>query len=249
MVSGGFDPQPTGVFSYSSLEGGHVPLTQLEGFWDTAQEEGDSLADALRYFSADDDKATDFGSALHRLCQLSFIESPEKASDQLECIAKTYQVADVQRLTAAFERWLGSAACKRAQAAQQCLPEHSFAVPFGNTDQVLEGAFDLLCVERCGAQENGEQTTGALEQKRAYVVDYKTGGKATETPQELHEKHGLQACCYAYALLNSGFDAVDMDFVRVEQADPQGADTLQTVSFHFEQSDLARIEGIIAAQC
>ena len=249
VVSGGFDPQPTGVFSYSSLEGGHVPLTQLEGFWDTAQEEGDSLADALRYFSADDDKATDFGSALHRLCQLSFIESPEKASDQLECIAKTYQVADVQRLTAAFERWLGSAACKRAQAAQQCLPEHSFAVPFGNTDQVLEGAFDLLCVERCGAQENGEQTTGALEQKRAYVVDYKTGGKATETPQELHEKHGLQACCYAYALLNSGFDAVDMDFVRVEQADPQGADTLQTVSFHFEQSDLARIEGIIAAQC
>ena len=226
-----------------------MPLTQLEGFWDTAQEEGDSLADALRYFSADDDKATDFGSALHRLCQLSFIESPEKASDQLECIAKTYQVADVQRLTAAFERWLGSAACKRAQAAQQCLPEHSFAVPFGNTDQVLEGAFDLLCVERCGAQENGEQTTGALEQQRAYVVDYKTGGKATETPQELHEKHGLQACCYAYALLNSGFDAVDMDFVRVEQADPQGADTLQTVSFHFEQSDLARIEGIIAAQC
>ena len=249
VVSGGFDPQPTGVFSYSSLEGGHVPLTQLEGFWDTAQEEGDSLADALRYFSADDDKATDFGSALHRLCQLSFIESPEKASDQLECIAKTYQVADVQRLTAAFERWLGSAACKRARAAQRCLPEHSFAVPFGNTDQVLEGAFDLLCVEGCGAQENSEQTTGAPEQKRAYVVDYKTGGKASETSQELHEKHGLQACCYAYALLNCGFDVVDMDFVRVEQADPQGADTLQTVSFHFEQSDLARIEGIIAAQC
>ena len=244
VVAGGFDPQPTGVFSYSSLEGGHVPLTQLEGFWDTAQEEGDSLADALRYFSADDDKATDFGSALHRLCQLAFVVSPEKASDQLECIAKTYQVADAQRLTAAFERWLGSAACKRAQAAQQCLPEHSFAVPFGNTDQVLEGAFDLLCVEGCSARAT--ETPG---QKRAYVVDYKTGGKASETPQELHEKHGLQACCYAYALLNCGFDAVDMDFVRVEQADPQGSDTLQTVSFHFEQSDLARIEGIIAAQC
>ena len=249
VVSGGFDPQPTGVFSYSSLEGGHVPLAQLEGLWDTAQEEGDSLADALRYFSADDDKATDFGSALHRLCQLSFVESPEKASDQLECIAKTYQVADVQRLTAAFGRWLGSAACQRAQAAQQCLPEHSFAVPFGNTDLVLEGAFDLLCVEGRNAQGGGVSATETPEQKRAYVVDYKTGGKASETPQELHEKHGLQACCYAYALLNSGFDAVDMDFVRVEQADPQGADTLQTVSFHFEQSDLARIEGIIAAQC
>ena len=248
VVAGGFDPRPTGVFSYSSLEGEHVPLTQLEGLWDTAQEEGDSLADALRYFSADDDKATDFGSALHRLCQLSFIESPEKASDQLECIAKTYQVADVQRLTAAFERWLGSAACKRARAAQQCLPEHSFVVPFGNTDQVLEGAFDLLCVEGCGVQENSEQTTGAPKWQRAYVVDYKTGGKAAETPQELHEKHGLQACCYAYALLNCGFDAVDMDFVRVEQADPQGSDTLQTVLFRFDQSDLARIEGIIAAQ-
>ena len=244
VVAGGFDPQPTGVFSYSSLEGGHVPLTQLEGLWDTAQEEGDSLADALRYFSADDDKATDFGSALHRLCQLAFVVSPEKASDQLECIAKTYQVADAQRLTAAFERWLGSAACKRAQAAQQCLPEHSFAVPFGNTDQVLEGAFDLLCVEGCSARAT--ETPG---QKRAYVVDYKTGGKASETPQELHEKHGLQACCYAYALLTCGFASVDMDFVRVEQADPQGSDTLQTVSFHFEQSDLARIESIIAAQC
>ena len=248
VVAGGFDPQPTGVFSYSSLEGGHVPLTQLEGFWDTAQEEGDSLADALRYFSADDDKATDFGSALHRLCQLSFIESSEKAFDQLECVAKTYQVADVQRLTAAFERWLGSAACKRAQAAQQRFPEHSFAVPFGNTDQALEGAFDLLCVEGCGAQGSGMSSTEAPEQKRAYVVDYKTGGKASERPQELHEKHGLQACCYAYALLTCGFDAVDMDFVRVEQADPQGADTLQTVSFRFGQSDLARIEGIIAAQ-
>ena len=112
------------------------------------------------------------------------------------------------------------------------------------TDQVLEGAFDLLCVEGCSARAT--ETPG---QKRAYVVDYKTGGKASETPQELHEKHGLQACCYAYALLNCGFDAVDMDFVRVEQADPQGSDTLQTVSFHFEQSDLARIEGIIAAQC
>lgn len=249
VVSGGFDPQPTGVFSYSSLEGGRVPLTQLEGMWDNAQEEGDSLADALRYFSADDDKATDFGSALHRLCQLSFIESPEKASDQLECIAKTYQVADVRRLTTAFERWLGSAACQRAQAAQQRFPEYSFAVPFGNTNLALEGAFDLLCVEGRNAQGDGVSATKTPERKRAYVVDYKTGGKATETPQELHEKHGLQACCYAYALLNSGFDAVDMDFVRVEQADPQGADTLQTVSFRFEQSDLARIEGIIAAQC
>lgn len=249
VVSGGFDPQPTGVFSYSSLEGGRVSLAQLEGLWDNAQEEGDSLADALRYFSADDDKATDFGSALHRLCQLSFIESPEKASEQLECIAKTYQIADVRRLTAAFERWLGSAACRRAQAAQQCLPEHSFAVPFGNTDLVLEGAFDLLCIEGCNAQGGDAQAAETPGQKRAYVVDYKTGGKASETPQELHEKHGLQACCYAYALLNSGFDAVDVDFVRVEQADPKGADTLQTVSFRFGQNDLARIEGIIAAQC
>ena len=59
----------------------------------------------------------------------------------------------------------------------------------------------------------------------ALVVDYKTGGSPAETAEQLHEKHLLQATCYAYAVLMEGYAQVECVFVRVEQdrADAPGS--------------------------
>ena len=224
-----------GLFSYSSLTGEQVSYAELEGLWDASESQEDMRASALRAAASDEDKATSFGLALHRACQLGFVTSEQVAHDQLECIAKAYEVNDVARLRAAHERWVASAANKRAKAMSVQLPEYPFTLQFAETDQALEGVFDLLCFDE--AHEN------------AYVVDYKTGGKAQETPLQLHEKHGLQAMCYAYALLSQGVLQVDMDFVRVEQNDPAGADSLQTVAFHFDQGDKQHLQEVIALRC
>ena len=225
------------MVSYSSLAQGAAPFTLLQSAECVTTSEYDNQEDAFvpeQAVSADEDKATDFGSALHRLCQLSFIESPCVARESLARIANIYHVTNHTRLSSAFERWENSAACARARAAQKRFAEYPFAVQVGKTGKTLEGVIDLLCVEQGG--------------ERAYVVDYKTGGSSHETAQQLHEKHGLQACCYAYALLQQGFVSVDMDFVRVEQDVSQGTDSLQSVPFHFTQSDLPRIQEHIAAQ-
>ena len=55
---------------------------------------------------------------------------------------------------------------------------------------------------------------------RPRVIDYKTGGTPDETPDQLLEKHALQARVYADVLHKAGFEAVTVKFVRVEQPDP-----------------------------
>ena len=55
---------------------------------------------------------------------------------------------------------------------------------------------------------------------RDRVIDYKTGGTPDETPDQLLEKHALQARVYADVLHKAGFEAVTVKFVRVEQPDP-----------------------------
>ena len=52
------------------------------------------------------------------------------------------------------------------------------------------------------------------------VIDYKTGGTPDETPEQLLEKHALQARVYADVLHKAGVEAVTVKFVRVEQANP-----------------------------
>ena len=72
---------------------------------------------------------------------------------------------------------------------------------------------------------------------RALIIDYKTGGAPDEAPAQLADKHRLQATCYAYATLTSGYNAVDIAFVRVEQPDPAAPDQPQLVRYHFEHPD------------
>ena len=52
------------------------------------------------------------------------------------------------------------------------------------------------------------------------VIDYKTGGTPDETPDQLLEKHALQARVCADVLHKAGVETVTVKFVRVEQANP-----------------------------
>ena len=67
----------------------------------------------------------------------------------------------------------------------------------------LEGEID-------GLADNGD---GA-----AFLIDYKTGGRDDEAPEQLDEKHRLQASCYAYALMRAGYESVEAHFLRIEHA-------------------------------
>ena len=81
----------------------------------------------------------------------------------------------------------------------------------------------------------------------AFLIDYKTGGTADETDDELHRKHLQQAQCYAYALMREGFSAVEASFVRVEQTDLAQADQPQVVRYRFTQDDAPALARAILA--
>lgn len=217
----------TGIFSYSSIADTHMTWSDaVEGM---AQK--DEFGRDPGLLLADADKATDFGSAFHRLAQLAAQHTPEFARSRFSAIAATYGVKDTERLHGAFERWVSSKACARGFAMRRHEPEVPFFVAAG--DGVLEGAIDLFCTD---------------DDARAYIVDYKTGGADTETPEELHDKHLLQAQCYAYATLTQGYRVVDLAFVRIERDDPMGIDTVQMVTFSFDEADKVVLADVITAQ-
>lgn len=172
---------------------------------------------------ADFDKATDFGSALHRACEwLALVQNPSAAeiTTALEHAATEFGVHDIARLQDAFARWQTSEARSWALSFDTCQPELPFTIAIDG--KFLEGEIDLFCASG----------------KQAGIIDYKTGGSASETPEALQAKHLLQAQCYAFATLSAGFDEVELRFVRVEQPSAANAEQPQTVSYHFAKSDL-----------
>ena len=64
------------------------------------------------------------------------------------------------------------------------------------------------------------------------MIDYKTGGHADETPEQLREKHALQARVYADVLHKQGYGHVTLKFVRVEQPDPTDPTQPQVVTYN-----------------
>ena len=103
----------------------------------------------------------------------------------------------------------------------------------------LEGAIDLLC---------HDAPTQQGEPRRAFIVDYKTGGSAAETADDLLAKHDLQARCYAYVALTQGFDEVELAFVRVEQPDPARPGKPQEVRYHFTHADKQTLHELIRSR-
>lgn len=235
-----------GMFSYTSLssrEGAAAQERTEDGEADegkaalptgAAAAEGEELA-AIP-------SATDLGQAFHRTAELAVLlrRSTGKLSlppaERVDSIARRHGAAEGParaRLDAALERWFASDVCARADAHDDLGAEVPFLARIDCEGEplLLEGEIDLLATDHDGA--------------RAFVVDYKTGGSRKESPEQLLEKHSLQANCYAYALLLQGYEEVELDFVRVEQPDPADAQKPQVVSYRFVAADLPDVRALI----
>lgn len=109
----------------------------------------------------------------------------------------------------------------------------------GLSEGYLEGEIDLLA-------ETDEPGLPGAPAGSALIIDYKTGGSAGETAEQLREKHLLQATCYAAAVLNQGYEQVECVFVRVEQASASDGSQPQQLAYRFAARDLSDIMGAIA---
>ena len=204
-----------------------------DGFWDF---------DVSGAF--DEDRATDLGTAFHRLAQFAVVSRTGNGplvsppADRVEALARTCNLDGEQRLRlcGALDRWFASDIARDMAALPSLSAEVPFfvAVPGGEAAQAyLEGEIDLL-----GFDEG---------RSRAFVVDYKTGGHADESPDDLRRKHVLQAACYAYAILLQGADSVDAAFVRVERGRADDPAQPQCVRYRFTSDGIAQLADAIAA--
>ena len=223
-----------GVFSYSSI------AEDGEEFADFSVEDAADDAVGAAWSARDADAATSLGTAFHRLAQLAALawrpgcalERPDVERQQALERSCGLSAEQRDRLDATLERWFASDIAARVGACESVSAEAPFLVRVGSPCDAayLEGEIDLLaCVAPAGTRE---QPAGS-----ALVVDYKTGGSPTEGAEQLHEKHLLQATCYAYAVLLEGYAQVECVFVRVEQDRADAPGQPQTVSYRFDAAD------------
>ncbi len=223
-----------GMFSYSSI------AEDGDGLADFSVEDAVAVAASASLGARDADAATSLGTAFHRLAQLAALawqpgcalERPDAARQRALERSCGLSAEQRDRLDAALERWFASDIASRMGACESVIPEAPFLVRVGGPCDAayLEGEIDLLgCVAPAGTRE---QPAGS-----ALVVDYKTGGSPAETAEQLHEKHLLQATCYAYAVLLEGYAQVECVFVRVEQDRSVAPGQPQTVSYRFDAAD------------
>ena len=78
--------------------------------------------------------------------------------------------------------------------------------------------------------------TDPAQPTRALLIDYKTGGSPAESPEQLREKHALQARVYADVLRRAGYAVVVLKFVRVEVPDPSAPAQPQVVVYAVERA-------------
>lgn len=185
-----------------------------------------SSAEAAGAVISRDGDPTALGSAFHAACQWMVEMGEDRVpAARRDALARYWGCTPAQRerLDAALERWCSSAIRAEALAWPQVRAE----VPFfslGADDlterfgEFAEGAIDLLC-------------TDPDDPARALVIDYKTGGSSQETPEQLQDKHALQAHVYADVLRKAGFEQVDLAFVRVEVEDSAAPSQPQVVSY------------------
>lgn len=156
------------------------------------------------------------GSAFHAACQwLIEMGADELPAERADALTRLWHLTPDQRerFDVALNRWLKSA----ARADLLAWPCVRAEVPF----------FSLGCededIARYGAYAEGAidaLATDPADPSRALVIDYKTGGTPDETPEQLREKHALQARVYSDVLHKAGYETVTVKFVRVEQANP-----------------------------
>ena len=205
------------------------------GFGDAEDEQ-----DAASLTAKDADAATDLGTAFHRLAQLAVLawrpgcalERPGAARQHALERSCGLTAAQRARLDAALERWFASDVAAHVATCEDVRAEVPFFLQVGSAaaPAFLEGEIDLLA--RVATPGVPTAPAGA-----ALVVDYKTGGTAGESAEALHNKHLLQATCYALAVLQQGYSQVECVFVRVEQARAGNETQPQTVSYRFDAAD------------
>lgn len=183
---------------------------------DDAESDGSEMVDAdvAAVESAGNPMA--LGSAFHAACQwLIEMGADALPAARADALARLWRLTPEQRerFDVALNRWLKSA----VRAELLAWPCVRAEVPF----------FSLGCededIVRYGAYAEGAidaLATDPADPSRALVIDYKTGGTPDETPEQLLEKHALQARVYADVLHKAGVETVTVKFVRVEQANP-----------------------------
>ena len=174
-----------------------------------------------------DGDPTALGSAFHAAAQWLIETGAETVpATRIDALCRFWGVTAAQRsrLNAALVRWERS----DVRAFMRSWPQVRAEVPFFSLGldefresfgMYAEGAIDVLCTDPARPTE-------------ALVLDYKTGGSPTETPECLREKHALQARVYADVLHKAGYDRVSLVFVRVEVDDPGRPGEPQTVTYH-----------------
>lgn len=183
---------------------------------DDAESDGSEMTDADVAAVEPAGNPMALGSAFHAACQwLIEMGADELPAARADALARLWRLTPEQRerFDVALDRWLKSA----VRAELLAWPCVRAEVPF----------FSLGCededIARYGAYAEGAidaLATNPADSSRALVIDYKTGGTPDETPEQLQEKHALQARVYADVLHKAGFEAVTVKFVRVEQANP-----------------------------
>lgn len=195
---------------------------------DDAESDGSEMTDAEVAAVEPAGNPMALGSAFHAACQwLIEMGADALPAERADALARLWCLTPEQRerFDVALDRWLKSAV--RAELlAWPCIRAE---VPF----------FSLGCededIARYGAYAEGAIDALAMnpaDPLRALVIDYKTGGTPDETPDQLQEKHALQARVYADMLHKAGFEAVTVKFVRVEQADPANPCEPQVVTYN-----------------
>lgn len=223
-------------YSYSSIAAALHAETEdraaetcvpMDGAGDDAESDGSEMTDADVAAVEPAGNPMALGSAFHAACQW-LIEMGANAlpAERADALARLWCLTPEQRrrFDVALNRWLKSAV--RAELlAWPCIRAE---VPF----------FSLGCededIARYGAYAEGAidaLATNPADSSRALVIDYKTGGTPDETPEQLQEKHALQARVYADVLHKAGFEAVTVKFVRVEQVDPANPCEPQVVTY------------------
>lgn len=183
--------------------------------------------------------ATALGTAFHRLAQRA-IESrtevgvvPELPASAFVSQVKLGDLSQLQekRLDEATQRWFASDLCKRFFACEHIYAEVPFMLEINSAEHplYLEGEIDGLAVSEA-------------DKEHAFFIDYKTGGSDEEFPERLHEKHLLQAQCYALALMRQGFKTVEAHFVRVERTSTNDPAQPQVVPYRFAAEEFATLE-------
>ena len=222
----GICPFPTrDSYSYSSIAAALHAETEdraaearvpMDEAGDDAESDGSEMTDADVAAVEPVGNPMALGSAFHAACQwLIEMGADTLPAARADALARLWRLTPEQRerFDVALNRWLRSS----VRAELLAWPCVRAEVPF----------FSLGCededIARYGAYAEGAidvLATDPADPSRALVIDYKTGGTPDETPDQLLEKHALQARVYSDVLHKAGFEAVTVKFVRVEQTAP-----------------------------